>query len=333
MKGVASRAGSARKLRLLKGYLGGVPLWCSWQVTRRCDAQCQFCEHRLEGGDPDPTLDDCLKVVSALDAGGTFVVSLTGGDPLLRDDLPEIVAALARRHHPLLTTHGWRLSRPRARALWEAGLAGASVMLRDADPRRHDQAVGLSGAHTRALAALEALAAERPQPSLPVNIKTRLSGADLGPLENLLRLAGEKGASVTVEPDFPLPQGASTLVAAGLDARLLALRRRYPQLRNSRGFLERFPRALREGVPGCLAGRAFFNIDHRGRASQCIEFTRPADGVGELGQDAVAALLPRLAQRQAANTCRACWYASRGEVEGLYTVRGLMQALPELVRA
>jgi MoaA/NifB/PqqE/SkfB family radical SAM enzyme len=328
---VAARAGGARKLRLLKAYMSGRPVWCSWQVTRRCDALCQFCEHRLEGADPDPALAECLRVAAALDSAGTLVVSLTGGDPLLRDDLPEIVAALSRRHYPLVTTHGWRLSRARARALWQAGLEGASVMLHHADARLHDEAAGLPGSHARALAALEAFGAERTRPAQQVNVKTRLQGGDLDALEGLLRLTRRLAATVTVEPGFPLPEAGPA--PADLSARLIELKRRHPHLRSSAGFLGHLPQALREGVPGCLAGRAFLNVDHRGRASQCIEFTRPEDAAGDLRREDLGAVLPRLRERQAANTCRACWYASRGEVEALYTVRGLVGALPALVRA
>ncbi len=328
----APRPGGSRKLGLLRGFFAGRPVWCSWQLTRRCDALCQFCEHRLEGGDPDPELDECLRTVDELSRAGTFVVSLTGGDPLLRGDLPQIVTALARRHFPILTTHGVRLSRERVRELWRAGLEGASVLLHDAHPARHDEAAGLPGAHARALHALQVLCAERARPGQQVNIKTRLAGGDLRGVEELLALAAGMGASVTLEPSFPLPSQAPE-APPDLGARLLALKRRHPHLRNSAGFLARVPQALREGVPGCGAGRAFFNVSHRGRVSKCIEFTRPEDAVGALPGASLGELLPRLRAQAASNACRACFYASRGEVEALHTLRGLMGALPVLVRA
>jgi MoaA/NifB/PqqE/SkfB family radical SAM enzyme len=321
----------ARKLALLRGYLAGRPLWCAWQLTRRCDSFCQFCEHRLEGGDPDPDLDECLRVVAALDRAGSLVVSLTGGDPLLRPDLPQIVAALARRHFPLLTTHGFLLSRDRARALWQAGLEGASVMLHHADAARHDAAAGLPGAHARSLQALESLAAERTRATQQVNVKARLDTADVEALEALLGLAARLGATVTVEPGFPLPR--SEPPSPELGARLLELKRRHPHLRSSAWFLGRIPQALREGVAGCAAGRAFLNVDHRGRVSQCIEFTRPEDRAGDLRTEGLDVVLPRLRERHARNACRACFYSSRGEVEALYTVRGLVGGLSTLVRA
>jgi hypothetical protein len=91
--------------------------------------------------------------------------------------------------------------------------------------------------------------------------------------------------------------------------------------------------AMSGGVTGCLAGRAFFNVDHRGRVSKCVEFRGPGDRVGELPSDTAAVLKPRLRAAHAANDCRACWYASRAEIESLYTVRGLLGGLRTLVTA
>jgi MoaA/NifB/PqqE/SkfB family radical SAM enzyme len=153
---------------------------------------------------------------------------------------------------------------------------------------------------------------------------------------------------VTVEPDFPLPgasrpgddaEGRSRVSASGepsaaeAAARLRELRSRHPNLRSGPFFLDRIEQALRGGVPGCLAGRSFFNVDHRGRVSKCLEFRRPQDRAGDLGTESWRDVLPRLRRLHEENDCRACWMSSRGEVEGLYTVRGLLSALPSLVRA
>ena len=55
--------------------------------------------------------------------------------------------------------------------------------------------------------------------------------------------------------------------------------------------------------------------------------------MGDLTRERWSDLAPRLRGVSAANTCRSCWYASRGEVEGLYSARGLVAALPALVRS
>lgn len=318
-----------KKARLVKAFFTGAPIWCTWQVTPRCGSFCLFCEHRADGASLELDTEGCRRVGAALSEMGSLVVSLSGGDPFLRADLAEIVAALSATHFPLVTTHGWLVTREKARALWQAGLEAATVTLDHADASRQDAAAGVAGAHARAVAALDAFAAERTRASQQVNVKARLEAADLAGLPALLRLAGDHGATVSVEPPFPLPQGGG---AGGLAARLREMKSRHPNLRTGSFFLDRFDQALAVGVPGCQAGRAFFNVDHRGRVSKCLEFQGPEDECGDLSRDPIAAVLPRLRAAQAANTCRACWYGSRGEVEGLYTVRGFLGGLTSLVR-
>lgn len=318
----------SRALRLAGAFLRGRPVWCSWQVTRRCASYCMFCEHRLEGLDEELPLAGCARVAEELASSGALVVSLTGGEPFLRPDLADIVRIVAAHHYPLLTTHGWLVTRDKARALWEAGLEGATVRLQHARADRHDEASGLPHSHARALDAVAAFAAERTA-SQRVNVKVRVGSAgDLDGLEELLGKAAALGASLTVEPGFPL--GGRE---AGLSSRLLALKRRHRNLRSSAGYLARFDEAIVSGVGGCQAGRAFVNVDHRGRVSKCVEFQGEGDRVGDLTRERWNDLAPRLRTVSAANTCRSCWYASRGEVEGLYSARGLVAALPALVRS
>jgi MoaA/NifB/PqqE/SkfB family radical SAM enzyme len=288
-----------------------------------------FCEHRLEGADEELDLAGCARVAEALSGAGALLVSLTGGEPFLRADLAEIVRIVAVRHYPLLTTHGWLVTREKARAVWAAGLEGATVRLHHARPDRHDEAAGLPRAHARALEAVAAFAAERPRGTQRVNVKVRVwSVDDLDGLEALLRTAAELGASVTVEPGFPLGGKES-----GLSARLLALKGQHRNLRSSARYLARFDEALASGVGGCQAGRAFVNVDHRGRISKCVEFQGEGDRVGDLTRESWSQVAPRLRGVSDANTCRSCWYSSRGEIEGLYSARGLVAALPALVRS
>lgn len=320
---------SGRALRLAGGFLKGRPIWCSWQVTRRCASYCMFCEHRLDGADEELDLAGCARVSQELATSGALVVSLTGGEPFLRTDLADIVRTVAARHYPLLTTHGWLVTPEKARGLWEAGLEGATVRLHHALPDRHDAASGLPHSHERALSAVAAFASQRTRPGQRVNVKVRVwSVEDLDGLDGLLRATAERGASVTVEPGFPL--GGKE---AGLASRLLEVKRRHKNLRSSARYLARFDEALVSGVGGCQAGRAFVNVDHRGRVSKCVEFQAEGDRVGDLTRESWKDVAVRLRGVSAANSCRSCWYASRGEVEGLYSARGLMSSLPAWVRS
>jgi MoaA/NifB/PqqE/SkfB family radical SAM enzyme len=318
----------SKKARLVAAYLKGRPIWCSWQVTPRCEGACAFCDHRAEAGDSQPDLESCRRIVDELATQGALLVSLSGGEPFLRSDLSDLVGLLAEAHFPLLTTDGCLVTRPRARAVWAAGLEAASVRLDSADPETQDRAMGVPGAYSRVVAGLGALATERTRASQQVNVKARLHGADVSHLPDLLRLAADHGATVSVEPAFPLAKGTSGLAQA-----LSALKERHKNLRTGAYFLSRVDEALSEGVGGCRAGQAFFNVDHHGHVSKCVEFRGPDDRVGNLAEVGMGRVMGRLQTVHAANDCRACWYAYRGEVEGLYTLRGLLGALPGLLRA
>lgn len=319
---------ASRRARLLAGFLKGRPIWCTWQVTPRCASFCGFCEHRAEGLTGELDLEGCRRVIRELEAMGTLLVSLSGGDPFLRGDLPEIVAALARVHFPMLTSHGWAVTPAKAEAVWRAGLQAASITLDDAEADRHDEAVGMPGSHARALAALDALSQTRVRGSQQVNVKVRLREGQEDGLPALLRLAATQGATVTVEPSYPLPAAG----APGLSARLRRLKSAHPHLRTSDFFLERLDPARNGGVPGCRAARAFFNVDHRGRVSKCVEFRGPEDQAGDLSAEPAGSVLPRLRAHHERNRCQACWMSARGEVEALYTWRGLAGGLAALMR-
>jgi len=323
---------ASKKARLARAFLRGEPVHCTWQLSPRCDAFCHLCEHRAEGPGDELGSAACAAVAAELGRGASLLVSFTGSEPFLRSDLAGIVRATATWHFPLLVTNGCLVSPARAREVWQAGLEVATVALEDGLAERHDAVTGLVGSHARALSALAALARERTRGSQHVNVRVRLRGADLGPLERVLTLAEAHGASVTVEGTVPLPV-LDPDSAAALASGLRQLKRRHRHLRSAERDLASFGAALAGGVKGCVAGRAFFNVDHRGRISKCLEHRGPAHRVGSLPGRPVAELVPLLRDHHARNECRDCWYASRAEVEGLYTVRGFLSGLATLVRA
>ena len=179
---------------------------CTWQLTPRCESFCHLCEHRAESAQEELDAAACARVADELGRHGALLVSFTGSEPFLHGELAAVVAAVARRHFPLLVTNGWLVNAANARAVWQAGLEAASVTFEHADRERHDAATGLAGSHARALAALATLARERTRRGQRVNVRTRLRDGDVEALPDLLALAERHGATVTVEAAFPLPE-------------------------------------------------------------------------------------------------------------------------------
>jgi PqqA peptide cyclase len=76
----------------------GPPLWLLLELTYRCPLQCVFCYNPLDFAATAAELDtaDWLRVLREARALGAVQLGLSGGEPLLRDDVEEIAAEAHR---------------------------------------------------------------------------------------------------------------------------------------------------------------------------------------------------------------------------------------------
>lgn len=131
-------------------------------LTRRCNLACAHCYldagARERGGDDELTSDEVRHLLDEVAAHGTeTMVVLTGGEPLLRRDLEDLVAHGTRLGLSMVVgTNGLSLSDKRVRSLKAAGALGVGISLDSLDPARHDEFRGCPGAWEKTLAAMEA---------------------------------------------------------------------------------------------------------------------------------------------------------------------------------
>ena len=319
-----------KKWRLFRAWTSRYPLWCAWQVTYRCNFRCGFCHYWRDpmGDAPEQTIEQFEEGSRKLASLGTQMVSIAGGEPLIRPDLPQIVRAVGRWHFPFITTHGWFVTEELATELFEAGLWGASVSIDYADPKQQDKRRGMRGGFDQAVRALACFGKARRHPWQRVNLMCVLLHDNLDQIEDLIKLAAEHEAYFTVQPYCSRKTGSKRFQNAGgnVSGRLLELRKRHPNFLSNPHFLASFDRYLDGGVPGCRAGRAFFNIDSVGDIAICVEERiRP---VANLYSHSARQIVESLRARSAGNTCVDCWYNCRGEVESLYKPRSLIRSLP-----
>ena len=321
-----------KKWRLFRAWAGRHPVWCAWQLTYRCNFRCRFCGYWAQpasAADEPPVrayADGARKLASL----GTLLVSLAGGEPLLRTDVPEIVREVGRYHFPFVTTNGWFATPQLADELMAAGLWGVSVSIDYADPERHDKRRGMVGAWEQAWRAVEMFSAARRYRWQRVNVIAVLMDDNIDDLEPLLQLAARRNAYFMVQPYGQIKTRSSAYAHndGPVSPRLLALHRRYPNFLSNPRYLGQFDAFLHDGVPDCRAGRAFFNIDETGDVAVCVE--RRDQPVANLYRDDMGVICRRLRQAARGNACTSCWYNCRGEVESLYRPVSLLQSLPTL---
>lgn len=323
-----------KKWRLFRTWASRHPLWCAWQVTYRCNFRCSFCHYWRDplGAQAEPSPSDYADASAKLASFGSLLISLAGGEPMLRTDLPEIVRAVGQFHFPFVTTNGWFVTPESARDLMAAGVWGVSVSIDYADPARHDAQRGMDGAWAQAWKAVEMLDQARMHPWQRVNVMCVLVRDNLDDLPALLEMAAKHNAWFMVQPYGKLKTGSAAHEHRDgpVSQRLLKLRRRYPNFLSNPRYLERFDQFLDGGVAGCRAGRAFFNIDSAGDVAICVE--RKHDPVANLFTDSPSVIHRRLRAASAGNPCMRCWYNCRGEVESLYHPRGILDSLPTLLK-
>jgi radical SAM protein with 4Fe4S-binding SPASM domain len=166
------------------------PLICVWEITLACDAACIHCgssagQPRKHELDTREALDAC----AALADLGVREVTLSGGEPLLRNDWEQIVAALVGHGLTVdMISNGLSLDADKARRLAKAGIRHVSLSV-DGDEKVHDRLRGVPGAFTRTMAAARALRQEGYQVGAVTQV-CRLNLDRLAALETALLEAG-----------------------------------------------------------------------------------------------------------------------------------------------
>lgn len=316
-----SRANYIRKsLRLGGSFMTGNYIHCNLQVTYRCNFRCEICdfwkpEYQSRN---ELSLEDIRTVADKLARLGTFLVSLAGGEPLVRSDLDRVIAILAEDHFPILITNGWFVDEGMSRALFRWGLQEISVSIDYASAARHDAMRGRPGAFDRGIKALELLRKNRPSAMNRVHMITVLMDDNIDEIEDLIRLARELKVTYLVTLySFNRGKKAERLPKRAVSDYLMGLKAKYPHFVSLSGYVKRFDEAIAKGGIGdCLAGKRYLNIDNRGDVARCTETTD--EPVGNVIREDILALRDKLYAQNETTRCAQCWTSCRGFAESMY---------------
>ncbi len=122
-------------------------------LTNACQQKCPYCYSAKRSGKA-MSKEVIIKTIKELSALGVSWLGLTGGEPLLNQDLVEIINAVDKNIAVKLFTTGHGLTMERANDLKNAGLTYVSVSLDSDDEEEHDKIRGCKGAFKEALHAI-----------------------------------------------------------------------------------------------------------------------------------------------------------------------------------
>ncbi len=152
------------------------PLLLIWETTRSCALACRHCRaEAIDQRDPgELTTDEGKRLLDDTREMGTPLVIFTGGDPLQRDDLEELIRygkSIGLRCGTIPATTD-RLTQERVESLKAAGLDQMAISIDGSTPEKHDGFRGVPGSFEKAMQAAEwAHACE-----LPLQVNTVFAG-------------------------------------------------------------------------------------------------------------------------------------------------------------
>ncbi|MDH3285573.1 MAG: radical SAM protein [Acidobacteriota bacterium] len=274
------------------------PYVVSWNLTYRCNLKCEHC-YLDAGGKPqvddaafsdrsELTTDECREVIDQLaDFAPEALTILTGGEPLLRRDILEIVRHAAdKKLWVVVGTNGVKITDTLAGLLKREGVRGMSLSLDAMDPARHDLFRRVQGAWRNTVEGAGILHGS----GLPFIVQTTVGSHNAGELEEIARFAHEELSATVWNLYFLVPTGRGQFVSdmspEAYDDVLDALRRIQDEYRGRmvanakcaphfvKTLLAEDPgspglRTYAGGAGGCPAGTHYMGIRPNGEVTPC----------------------------------------------------------------
>ncbi|MCI9494312.1 MAG: putative heme d1 biosynthesis radical SAM protein NirJ2 [Adlercreutzia mucosicola] len=130
----------------------------SWMTTNQCNLKCVHCYQDAEEVDErELSTAEAKKMIDEIARAGFKIMIFSGGEPLLRPDIYELVAhAASCGLRPVFGTNGTLITDEVAVRLKEAGAAAMGISVDSLDPARHDKFRGLANAYDLTMAGIEA---------------------------------------------------------------------------------------------------------------------------------------------------------------------------------
>jgi radical SAM protein with 4Fe4S-binding SPASM domain len=287
-------------------------------VTLNCNARCVMCDiwKQRSVGEMQPLAYRNLPA-------SLREINLSGGEPFLRQDLPEVIAAIRQacpQARLVISTNGLLVDRmlQMAPRLLELGSALAVRVSVDGLEETHDRLRGMPGGFARALRGLEGLKEAGVQ---DLGVGMTLLAENVAQVSQVYQLAERLGVefSVTLASDSPIyfGEGKARLRPHAQGELLSQLRRlawnEYRHRQPKRWFRAWFERELAQyALHGqrplaCDAGRGFFYLDPQGSVFCCHLLPHRLGSLREEGWASLWLSAEAQAARQEVAGCQACW--------------------------
>lgn len=169
------------------------PILVFAEVTWRCDAHCLHCSVAADQQSiqNEMTTEEWKQLLDQLGDLNVFYITFTGGEPLLREDLDELISYCRTRGiRPEMVTNGSHLTEERIESLEKAGLKAIQVDLDSIDAATHDHFRGVPGIYDTVVKAIPILAESK----IDLQVSSVVSRLNVNQIADIMEFANGLGA-------------------------------------------------------------------------------------------------------------------------------------------
>jgi radical SAM protein with 4Fe4S-binding SPASM domain len=247
-----------------------------YEINLVCNLECVHCycssSPRAPRGQSTEFVIDIVRQAAEL---GVICFDVTGGEPLIRNDIVEVIAAI--RDHgmvPGLLTNGTLVTEAKAEALRAAGLAAVQVSLDARTPALHDEIRNRPGAFDRAVRGIRIFQ----QLGIPVRVNVCLNRRNAHETGEIVRfLRDDLKVSFGLDRVIPAGRGQGHATPFALENREY-----YALIREHLLASEQVAAKACDAIsvsngrfiePSCGVGSSYLFLKHDGRAALCPTLT------------------------------------------------------------
>ena len=182
----------------------------SWNITLRCPLKCVHCYVDAGKGEAEGVLstNEAYDVIDQIRSTGKPIVVLSGGEPLLREDIFAVARyGTEQGLRMVMGTSGYLLDQPAAKKLREAGIMAVAISLDSADPSVHDSFRGIEGVWERAVQAIRFCREE----NMGVQINMSVMRSAMSEVHEVIEVGTALGVR-DYQLFFPVPTGRARMI-------------------------------------------------------------------------------------------------------------------------
>jgi radical SAM protein with 4Fe4S-binding SPASM domain len=309
----------------------GIPLSVHLDLTWRCNERCVHCYLDHDGAG-ELSFAEISGLLAQMAGAGVFLLTLSGGEPLLRKDF----FAIVRRARELmfnvkLKTNGILIRQPQAAMLRRLGVENVQISVYSHRAEVHDAITKAPGSLRRTTNAIGFLVSQ----GLKVTIAHVMMRNNRGDYPGVRELAGRLGAGFTIDPTItPHINGSRSLLALNISRADLSAVMRDETLVNDAANYCAPPAPVTDndldGAP-CSAGHSSCYVSPFGDVYPCVQFPLTGGNVRRQQFADIWKYSPQLAEVRSIRardlpTCSACVHvASCTRCPGLAYMEGNMR--------